>query len=148
MIRENFVLRKITLIQDELVKLADLAKYSLKEITGDFVRQAALERYLERIINRAIDINQHMIAEIATKETSPPLDYKETFLRLADLGVYPADFSQRIARSVGTRNILIHEYDAVDYSSIYSSISDCLRDYHAYCNYILIFMEQYRSKKK
>jgi uncharacterized protein YutE (UPF0331/DUF86 family) len=146
MIREIFVLRKITLIQDELAKLADLAKYSLKEITSDFVKQAALERYLERIINRAIDINQHLIAELATKDTSPPLDYTETFLRLAALGIYPSDFSQRIAKSVGTRNILIHEYDAVDYSNIYSSIYDCLKDYHEYCNYILIFLEQYRNR--
>lgn len=35
---------------------------------------------------------------------------------------------------------------AVDYSSIYSSISDCLKDYHEYCNYILIFLEQYRNR--
>ena len=146
MIRGNFVLRKITLIQNELAKLADLAKYSLKEITSDFVKQAALERYLERIINRAIDINQHLIAELATKDTNPPLDYTETFLRLADLGVYPSDFSQRIAKSVGTTNILIHEYNTVDYSSIYSSISDCLGDYHEYCNYILTFLEQYKSR--
>ena len=48
MIREIFVLRKITLIQDELAKLADLAKYSLKEITSDFVKQAALEQYRNR----------------------------------------------------------------------------------------------------
>jgi len=110
------------------------------------VKQAALERYLERIINRAIDINQHLIAELATKDTSPPLDYTETFLRLAALGIYPSDFSQRIAKSVGTRNILIHEYDGVDYSNIYSSIYDCLKDYHEYCNYILIFLEQYRNR--
>lgn len=35
---------------------------------------------------------------------------------------------------------------AVDYSNIYSSISDCLKDYHEYCNYILIFLEQYRNR--
>jgi uncharacterized protein YutE (UPF0331/DUF86 family) len=101
------------------------------------VKQAALERYLERIINRAIDINQYLIAELATKDTSPPLDYTETFLRLVDLGVFPPGFSKHIAKSVGTRNILIHEYNAIDYSSIYSSISDCLRDYHEYCNSML-----------
>ncbi len=148
MIRENFVLRKITLIQNELAKLADLAKYSFREITNDFLKQAALERYLERIINRAIDINQHLIAELATRDTNPPLDYTETFLRLADLGIYPPEFSQRIAKSVGTRNILAHEYNTIDYSSIYSSISDCLRDYHEYCNYILTFIEQYKSRKE
>jgi uncharacterized protein YutE (UPF0331/DUF86 family) len=142
MIRENFVLRKITLIQNELVHLADLAKYSLQEITSDFIKQAALERYLERIINRALDINQHLIAELSTKDTNPPLDYAETFLRLTDCGIYPEEFSRRIARSVGTRNILVHEYDVIDYNSIYSSIADCLRDYHEYCDYILDFLEK------
>jgi uncharacterized protein YutE (UPF0331/DUF86 family) len=148
MIRENFVLRKITLIQDELTKLADLSRYSLQEVTGDPVKQAALERYLERIINRAIDINQHLIAELATKDTSPPLDYTETFLRLADLGIYPADFSKRLSKSVGMRNILIHEYNTVDDSRVYASISNCLRDYHEYCHYILIFLEQSQSRPK
>jgi uncharacterized protein YutE (UPF0331/DUF86 family) len=143
MIRENFILRKITLIQNELANLANLAGYSFQEIVSDFIKQAALERCLERIINRAIDINQHLIAELATKDTNPPLDYTETFLRLADLGIYPEDFSQRIARSVGTRNVLVHEYNAVDYNSIYSSIPDCLRDYHEYCEYILRFLEKY-----
>ncbi|KPK43928.1 MAG: hypothetical protein AMK74_05995 [Nitrospira bacterium SM23_35] len=142
MIRENFILRKITLIQNELVHLADLAKYSLQEITRDFIKQAALERYLERIINRAIDINHHLISELSTKDTNPPLDYAETFLRLADCGICPEEFARRIARSVGTRNILVHEYDVVDYNSIYSSITDCLKDYHEYCDYILDFLEK------
>lgn len=142
MIRNEFVLRKITLIQNELVNLTEIAGFSFQEITSDFIKQAALERCLERIINRAIDINQHLIAELASKDTNPPLDYTDTFLRLADLGICPQDFCQRISRSVGTRNILVHEYDVVDYGSIYSSVSDCLKDYHDYCGYILKFLEK------
>ena len=141
MIRENFIIRKITLIQNELAKLSELAGYSLQEIVSDFIKQAALERYLERIINRAIDINQHLIAELSTKDTNPPLDYTETFLRLADLDIYPEDFARRISKSIGTRNVLVHDYDAVDYGSIYSSIADCLRDYHEYCEHILKFLK-------
>ena len=143
MIRENFIIRKITLIQNELANLSELAGYSFQEIVSDFIKQAALERYFERIINRAIDINQHLIAELATKDTNPPLDYTDTFLRLADLGVYPKDLAQRISKSVGTRNILVHDYEAVDYGSIYSSITDCLRDYHEYCEHILRFLKKH-----
>ena len=42
----------------------------------------------------------------------------------------------RFSQSVGTRNILVHEYDKVDYQKVYDSVSDCLRDYHQ-CEYIL-----------
>ena len=72
---------------------------------------------------------------------APPKSYRETFLKLAELGIYPKDFAAGIAKSVGTRNILVHDYDEVDYSRIYDSVSDCLSDYRQYCDYILKFLE-------
>lgn len=145
MIREDFVRRKVSLIQDELAHLVELSRYSFNEIVSDFVKQSALERILERTISRAIDINNHLIAELATKDTSPPKDFRDTFIRVAELGVYPTEFSEQISKSVGTRNVLVHEYDKVDYSKIYNSISDCLRDYHQYCEYIIQFLGKQKT---
>lgn len=145
MINKIFVQRKISLIQNELAHLIPFSKYSFDEIAADYIKQAAVERFLERVINRAIDINQHIIAELATKDTEPPLDYTQTFLCLVDFGIYPRKFAEDISKSVGTRNKLVHEYDKVDQEKIYSSISDCLRDYHKYCEYILIFLEKQKE---
>ncbi|MCK6462488.1 MAG: DUF86 domain-containing protein [Candidatus Pacebacteria bacterium] len=142
MLNIDFIKRKISLIQDEVVKLSDLAKYTLDEIANDFIKQAAVERVLERIIARAIDINQHIIAESENKNISAPKDYKETFTSLAELGIYDKSFAEEISKSVGTRNILVHEYDKIDYSRVYNSIGDCLRDYNKYCDYILKFLEK------
>ena len=142
MIKKDFIKRKITLIQDEMVKLSDLAKYTIDEVAKDFVKQAAVERILERIITRAIDINQHIVAESETQKISAPKDYKETFKALADLGVYDENFAEEISKSVVSRNMLAHEYDKVDYSKVYSSMGDCLRDYNKYCEYILKFLEK------
>ena len=125
-----------------MVKLSDLAKYTIDEVAKDFVKQAAVERILERIIARAIDINQHIVAESGDKNTSAPKDYKETFTALVDIGVYDNNFAQEISKSVGTRNMLVHEYDKADYSRVYNSIGDCLRDYNRYCEYILKFLEK------
>ncbi|MDO8555152.1 MAG: DUF86 domain-containing protein [bacterium] len=141
MIRKDFVKRKISLIQDDLSNLTKFSDLSFDDITKDSIKQAAVERFLERIINRAIDINQHLIGELVTKDTSSPKDYKETFSTLSDLKVYPREFSKEISKSIGARNKLAHEYDNVDYSVIYQSIADCLRDYHKYCDYILDFLE-------
>lgn len=140
MINKDFARRKISLIQDELFHLVELSRFSLNEIVGDFVKMSALERILERIISRAIDINNHIIAELASMNTSPPKDYRETFMRMAELNVYPEDFAKQISKSIGTRNVLIHEYDKVDAATIYNSVSDCLRDYHKYCEYISDFI--------
>lgn len=144
MLNEDFIYRKISLIEDELSRLKEFSQYSFNEIVSDFRKQAVVERLLERIITRAIDINQHIIKELADESTSPPKTYKETFLKLADFGIYPQEFAEQISKSVGTRNILVHDYNTVDYSKIYSSISDCLKDYHQYCEYILKFLEKDR----
>ena len=145
MIRRDFVIRKLSLIQDDLAKLATFSSYTLDEIAGDFVKQAAVERMLERIINRAIDVNHHLIAELSQKEISPPKDYRETFLILAQLGLYSKEFGESVGKSIGTRNILVHEYDKTDPRLIYDSIADCLKDYREYVDYVLKFLDSQKS---
>ena len=141
MVNKEFTKSKIELIQKELINLEKLSHYDLQEIMGDFLKQNTLERILEKIIMRAIDINQHLIAELSEKEIESPKSYKETFIKLVELEIYPREFAENISKSVGTRNILIHEYDAIDYSRIYSCVKDCLRDYEKYCEYILKSLE-------
>lgn len=142
-LHKNFVKRKISLIQDDLSNLTQFSSFSFEDITKDPVKQAAVERFLERIINRAIDINQYLVSELAKKETPSPKDYTETFTSLANLSVYPKDFAGEISKSIGARNKLAHEYDNIDYNIIYNSIADCLRDYNKYCDYILEFLEKH-----
>ncbi len=142
MINKEFIVRKITLIQSDFPLLEDLAKYSFNEIVADPMKQAALERTLEKIIMRAIDINQHIISDLASKNTVAPKDYKETFVGLVEFNIYSKKFADEISKSVGMRNVLVHEYDKIDYNRIYSSMKDCLRDYHQYCQYILDFLEK------
>ena len=145
MINRDLVKEKIDLIQIELSRLEEFKQFSFQEIVKDFKKQAIVERLLERIINRGVDINQHLIAELSTEKTETPRDYKETFLKLAEFNIYPEDFAGQISKSVGTRNILVHEYDKIDYSKIYSSISDCLKDYYLYCDYILKFLDSLKN---
>lgn len=140
MIYVQFVKRKIGLIQDDLAHLKELEGLTFDQIAADYTKQAILERTLEKIIVRAIDINNHLINHLADKNTSPPKSYKETFLRLADLKVYPREFGQQVSESTKVRNMLVHEYDETDYQKIYNSVVDCVSDYHRYCQYILDFL--------
>ncbi len=149
MINEDFIFRKISLIQEELAKLADLAKFSFDEIAADFYKYNTLERLLEKIILRAVDINEHLLYELATKDINAPKTYKETFTELSKLDIYPKEFGEKISRNVNMRNVLVHEYDEeMDYSKIYNSLSDCLEDYKKYCGHILKFLENIKNGKE
>lgn len=146
MLDKDFVSRKIKLIQEDLSRLEDLGKYSFSEIAVDFVKMGAVERLLEKIIMRAIDVNQHLIAELG-KGNERVRGYEDTFFVLADFNIYPRNFAQKIAPSAGLRNRLVHEYNDTKVEIIYKSVADAISQYTKYCNYILKFLSRHSSKK-
>ena len=144
MVRKEFVKRKLQLIAEDLGRLQFFQDHSLEEISGDFVKLAAVERLLERIVMRAIDINEHLISQLADarEERITRLTYRDTFLKLVGIGALPAEFAESIATSVGLRNILVHDYNDVDRKIVHSSISSCLSDYQEYVDYVYGFLEK------
>ncbi|MEF8824416.1 MAG: DUF86 domain-containing protein [Desulfohalobiaceae bacterium] len=144
MFRKDFVQRKLQLIAEDLGHLLHFRDLSLQELTDDFVQAAAVERILERMVMRAIDVNEHLISELSTgaEERITRLSYRDTFLWLAELGVYPRDFAERIAKSAGLRNILVHDYNDLNREVVHSSIQSCLEDYHLYVEFLQAFVRQ------
>lgn len=143
MVRREFVLRKLQLIAEDLERLVKFKDETLTSLTGDAIKLAAVERLLERIIMRAIDINEHLISELGTGEgRSTRLTYRDTFLLLAGLDVYPQEFADRIARSAGLRNIPVHDYNDADRKIVHASIKSCLQDYHRYAEYVRSFLDR------
>lgn len=141
MLNKQFIQRKIKLIQEDLAHLEPFARYRFDEIAEDPIKYAATERFLERIVTRAIDINHHCLARLG-EGNEVVRDYQDTFKGLADLGVYPKEFGTMIAPSAGLRNILVHEYDEVDAKQVYRSVSQALTQYAKYCDYLLKFIKR------
>lgn len=141
MLNHAFIQRKIKLIQEDLGRLAPLAKFSFDTLAKDPIKYSAAERLLERIITRAIDINRHCTAELG-KGDEATRTYEDTFLRLADLGIYPERFAKEIAPSAGLRNVLVHEYDEVNRRLVFQSIGKALAQYTKYCDYLLKLLKK------
>jgi len=141
MVRKEFIKNKIELIEEDLQKLSAY-KYDLfEDIAKDFIKLNVVERLLEKIIMRAIDINEHIFSELSNGSEKRPT-YKETFLNLADLKICPREFAEEISKSAGLRNALIHDYDDINIGTVYSSIGDALKQYHKYCKYLLDFISR------
>ena len=137
----HFIRRKIKLIQEDLSELDNLAHYSFDEISKDHIRVLAVERLLEKIIMRAIDINQHVIAELG-KGDERVRGYEDTFYILSQFGIYGEEFAKQIAPSAGLRNRLVHEYNNTRQDIIYKSVSEAIEHYVRYCDSILKFIEK------
>ncbi|OHA12760.1 MAG: hypothetical protein A3G49_00810 [Candidatus Sungbacteria bacterium RIFCSPLOWO2_12_FULL_41_11] len=140
-LNKEFIQRKLFLNQKDLEYLKEFEGLSIDEIARDPGKHAAVERYLERLISRAIDINQHIIAE-KIDITVGTLTYRDTFLKLADAGAYPKEFAEKIAPSAGLRNALVHEYNNIDPEMLRKSIGEAIQEYNDYARYIIAFLEK------
>lgn len=59
---------------------------------------------------------------ISIEGAQKPADYYEAILRMGELGVLPADFAEAFAPVAGFRNILVHEYLAVDWDQVFENL--------------------------
>lgn len=142
MVRRELLSRKLQLIVEDLHLLVQFKDESLATLKSDEIRLAAVERLLERIVMRAIDVNEHLLSELWSGEgKSTRLTYRDTFLMLADLGVYSQDFAGRIADSASLRNILVHDYNDADRKIVHSSIQSCLQDYQRYVELVRTYLD-------
>jgi len=135
MVDKLFVRRKIKLIQEDLGQLEEFEKRE----AADYLKKSAAERLLEKIIMRAIDINQHLIVELG-KGNEQVRGYEDTFYVIAEFGIYAMDFAKEIAPSAGLRNRLVHEYNDTKEEIIYESIPQAISQYTRYCDCILKFL--------
>lgn len=144
MLDTHFIKRKIKLIQEDISVLEKLSSVSFDELMKDSVTFSAVERFLEKIIMRAIDINQHIIAEVG-KGDERIRGYEDTFYALTPLGVYDAEFAKRIAPSAGLRNRIIHEYNDTNREIIYQSVGEAIAQFTRYTDAVLRFLENNRK---
>ena len=142
MIDKEFLKEKLNLITRDLERLKIFYDFTISQIAEDFIKYAALKNILMEIIGRAIDINEHLISELARPDMEAPKTYRDTFLLLADLNVLQRDFAKEISKSAGFRNAIVHEYNNLDKSIIYKTVGDAINQYAKYCNYILKFIER------
>jgi uncharacterized protein YutE (UPF0331/DUF86 family) len=136
MIDSELVTRKIVLIMRDLKALEAIAAKSEPDYLASTTDELVVERLLERVIGRMIDLNYHLLTEVGE---APPSDYFESFTRLAPIGALPSGLAQRIAACAGLRNRIVHEYDELDPRKVYAALQAAVRDVPEYLRLVHAF---------
>ena len=121
---KKIVIRKITLIQDDLLKLKEIGKMKMSEFVKSDFQDVLAERYLERIIGRMIDINYHILTESGNPS---PLDYYHSFTDLGKANIITDGSAKKMAQFAGLRNVLAHEYDFIDKKKVWQGMKSLLK---------------------
>lgn len=138
-IDKEFIREKIKLAGEYLDEIKEFLKTNDEIIRSDLKSRYSLERVFLLLAEELIDINNYFIK---TLELKPIEDLKSSFLSLGEAGVLPADFAQKISPLVGVRNILVHQYEKLDFELFLKNLRSNLGDFEVYFRHILTYIEK------
>ena len=113
----------------ELSHLERLAQLPDEELMSDGDRIAAVKYRFIVAIETCIDAGNHIIASEGLRA---PSDYSDVFAVLAEAGFVPAELAPRLALMARFRNLLVHEYLAVEDERVAEVLRSSLRDLEAF----------------
>ncbi len=100
-------------------------KYSKDEIENDLTIRGAVERYLYLVSQSAIDLAE---AIISYKKLRKPTTMSESFYILGEEKLINEKLIKKMAKLVGFRNIMAHDYEKVDYNIVHDILNSRLKD--------------------
>lgn len=138
-IDKEFIREKIKLAGDYLDEIKEFLKTDDKMIYSDLKSRYSLERVFLLLAEELIDINNYFVK---TLELKPIEDLKSSFLALGEVDILPLDFAQKISPLVGVRNILVHQYEKLDFNLFLKNLKTNLGDFEIYFRHILTYIEK------
>jgi len=124
---------KLERLHGYYAELKTFSAISREEYMNNSIYRRAIERTMQLIVECATDINNMLLK---SNEKKGAADYFNSFIDIAELDIIPVEFALKIAPSTGLRNILVHEYEAIDDEIVYHSIKVCLDCYLEYIDLI------------
>ncbi|RLC79274.1 MAG: hypothetical protein DRJ03_12505 [Chloroflexi bacterium] len=132
------VIERLEALRVYLAELDRYARYSFDELTSDFVKYRAAERSLQLTAQAIVDIATHIVtADYDTRVQ----DYRQAIESLGEEGVLPPVFAERLAPIASFRNILVHEYLAIDPVKLYDILIHGRADIEEFGQRIAVYLQ-------
>ncbi|WP_350296885.1 DUF86 domain-containing protein [Limnohabitans sp. Rim8] len=104
----------------------------------DFDVQDIVSLNLTRAVQMAVDIGAHIVS---SQQQVSPGSMGETFDQLGQLGVISADLALQLKKSVGFRNIAVHNYNTINWDIVQSIVQVHLKDFDQFAKAIVHYLQ-------
>jgi len=111
--------RRLDELSECLARLQPFRDRVRSDFDEDPYLRDIVERNLEVAAQCCIDVNHRIIS---LEGAQKPVDYYDAFLRMGEMGVLPTDFARHLAPLAGFRNVLVHEYLALNWDEVYEAL--------------------------
>ena len=108
-------------------------------LATDYDLQDILSVNLERAIQLCVDIAAHIIAD---REVSAPTTMAAAFEALHTLHILSSDLANSMKKAVGFRNIVVHNYQEIDWKIVFNICHHKLDDFRAFAQAIMFLLSQ------
>ena len=125
MVNKSVVYKKISHVRHNLSRLREKNGISLENLKTDLDAQDIILHNLQLAIQGCIDIGAHILADQGWGVAG---SVNETFYILQDMNVIPPELSEKMVAMVGFRNILVHEYETINFEIVHNIIGNRLTD--------------------
>lgn len=134
---------RLRLIRDLLADLDAVRDVTADRLERDRIVRHAVERILTQLVDLAVSINSHIAAE---QDRRAPATYRESFMAAARAGAISPELANELAPSAGLRNVLTHEYVAVDLVLVARAVSLAREGFGRYVAEVARFLQRRGSR--
>ncbi len=118
--------QKLESLRRCLVRIQDKFPADAAELQNNFDLQDIIALNLSRAVQLTVDIGSHIIS---TMNMPAPETMGQTFEILAQQNVLTVNVADRLKKSVGFRNIAVHNYEAINWQIVHRIVSEHLKDF-------------------
>ena len=131
MVDRPLLAKQLATVRDAVARIRAVLPPSREAFEADRTAREVVVLNLFVAIQACLDLAAHWLAD---EGWDVPQRYGEIFLSLADHGVIPRPLALRLAAAAGLRNLVAHQYGALEWARVYATASSSyLDDLGAFC---------------
>lgn len=123
------VARKLDSLQRCLARVKAKCPSDADTLAGDVDLQDIVVLNLSRAVQLCVDLAMHALTGI---DAAPPETMGQAFDRLAEAGRIDASLARDMKRSVGFRNIAVHNYSEMDWHIVHAIATRHMDDFRRF----------------
>lgn len=133
---------KISMIRDAVARISTVLPVTLNQFESDRTAREVITLNLFVAIQECVALASHLLADAGW---GTPKTYGESFPALAEHKVVDVELATRLRAAAGLRNLLAHQYGAIDIRRLYEFADARTSDLTAYCSAVAAWCQTQNS---
>lgn len=131
MVDRPFLAKQVATVRDAVARIRSVLPASREAFEADRTVREVVLLNLFVAIQACLDLAAHWLAD---EGWDVPQRYGEIFVAFADHGVIPRPLALRLVAAAGLRNLIAHQYGALEWARLYAiAASPELDDLETFC---------------